>query len=347
MSPALQLPQLRVLAKSLKLEIAATPSLCIDLPSEFSHIATIKEVLTAVKYDHLWIDRIGICCIEMSVAVNDCMFLENDHLEAIANTIRRCEVWDRLGLRLERRKSCRAQLPGLISFSIEHPNLKSALAAPAAARSAAFQTLILAANISKPGQKNGRPEQDQDHKRASKRRKKPDKLKAKEQAQDIHRHDLLATLALDDQQAVESFMSSLNFPVTGHRKRASPQKGRRDDKAFREEAFKKLCSSSMMGILLEQLLLAPEKTYRGYEVATCAAYCLTSIMPGVFHMPYLKDISDRAQLLPVVATSLARMRNAESPVLRQKVAELRRDVPDSTDSRNEWENIVQGIERRA
>ncbi|KAM0423687.1 hypothetical protein ACHAPD_002165 [Fusarium lateritium] len=114
------------------------------------------------------------------------------------------------------------------------------------------------------------------------------------------------------------------------------------------EVLEDLHSSPLLDILLEQLTLATEKTYKGCQVWGCGSdYCLTKLAPGVFHVPFLKSVSERAQLLPVIAMSLARMQHAESPAIRQKVAALPPSDETIFSSHNESEDPASGIERRA
>lgn len=60
-------------------------------------------------------------------------------------------------------------------------------------------------------------------------------------------------------------------------------------------------------------------------------------------MLLLQTIRDRASLLPIIATSLARMKNAESPSLRQKAASFAARVADG--SCNYGDAVVRGIEK--
>ncbi|RSL71659.1 hypothetical protein CEP53_001409 [Fusarium sp. AF-6] len=342
MTPALALPSIRVHAKQANLEITATPSLCVDLPDDLPPVATIDELAAVVKDAHIWIARTGTCCIEISIAVSGRPILQNDHLQKTTELIQHCQVWNRLGLQLEHNKDSVATLPGLLSFSIQHPDLTSALVAPQTARTSPFRTLILPISISTPADSH-----DLDNK-PSKRRRKTGKLKGKGCQETTEENNLLATLEVDDQRAIENFMSSLNFPQNKNKRKRHITCRESDDEAACLKVLETLRSLSLVDILLEQLMLAPEKKYRGYQVwGGSSTHCLTKLAPGVFHMPYLSKISDRAQLLPVIATCLARMKNAESPALRQKVTDLKRDDIDPRKPYNEWEDTVQVIEKRA
>jgi hypothetical protein len=119
-------------------------------------------------------------------------------------------------------------------------------------------------------------------KRREKRVKKKNKVGGRIES------NLLGTLDLVDQQAIDNFMFSLNSPCE-ERSVNTSQTLSREDAINDINALKGLQSSSLIEILFEQLMLAPERSYRGYRVWGCGvSYCLTKLAPGVFHMPYLK-----------------------------------------------------------
>ncbi|KAF5027556.1 hypothetical protein F66182_298 [Fusarium sp. NRRL 66182] len=342
MSPALRLPALRVVAKQANLEITAKPSLTIDLPDDAQSISTIDHVLSAVQDSHLWIIRTGACCIEVSVAVDGRPVLEHSRLKGIIEAISSCEVWGRLGVRLEYNRSCAAQLPGLLSFSLQHPDLSSALVAPVSAWTTPFRTLLLAIDVNKLTKRQEAPTKSTGTRKRQKRASKP-RATARPRSEE---RCLLETLEPADQQAIETFISSLNCPLNSNQSDTLRIQSK-NDVAPRVELLEELHSSSAIEILIEQLTLAPEKKYRGYHVwGGGSKYCLAKLAPGVFHTPYLKCIADRAQLLPVIATSLASMKYAESPALRQKVVDLQPGVGMSGHARDEEEDFINSIEKR-
>ncbi|RKK90533.1 hypothetical protein BFJ71_g11552 [Fusarium oxysporum] len=283
MSCALRLPTIRVISNQANVELSASASINIDAPDGARHIATIRDLSSAVEDSHLWVARSGACCLEVSIAINGHPILETFRLNAIAEAVSNCEVWGRLGVHLEPNLSCPVQLPGLLSFSLQHPNLSSALVAPVSACTTAFRNLMLSIDVRNVSQEEERPRKCL---KTSKRRKKRDK--PKERVEGRMESNLLDTLELIDQQAIDSFMSSLNSPCekgSGNASQTLP----REDTITDIKVLKDLQSSSLIEILFEQLMLAPERTYRGYQVWGCGlSYCLTKLAPGVFHMPYLK-----------------------------------------------------------
>ncbi|RFN53221.1 hypothetical protein FIE12Z_2569 [Fusarium flagelliforme] len=341
MSSALRLPTIRAVAKQANVELTATPSLNIDHPTGAQSIQNVNDLLSAVTDSHLWINRAGACCIEISFSIDDVPIFGHVHLESVITAISNSEIWGRLGIHLEYNKSSSASLPGLMSFSLQHPDLSSALVAPASAWTTPFRSLLIAIDIRKSDKRQEPPKRNS---KATKRQKTT--KKAEERSEPRSEDNLLETLEPTDQHAIETFISSLNLPETSNKRKSTQTHGRSQSTAC-IEALKSLHSSSLLDIIFEQLILAPEKTYKGYQVWCKSDYCLTRLAPGVFHVPFLKNISDRAQVLPIITTSLARMQYAESPVIRQKVADFQLGNESVAHPRNGVGDPVSGIEKRA
>ena len=93
MSSALRLPTIRAVAKLANVELTATPSLNIDHPPGTQSIQNANDLLSAVTDSHLWINRAGACCIEVSLSIDDVPILEHDHLESVITAITNSEVF--------------------------------------------------------------------------------------------------------------------------------------------------------------------------------------------------------------------------------------------------------------
>lgn len=169
-----------------------------------------------------------------------------------------------------------------MSFSLQHPDLSSALVAPASAWTTPFQSLLIAIDTRKFDK---RQEPPKGNSKATKRRKTTKKAEARSEPRS--KDDLLETLEPTDQHAIENFISSLNLPGTSN-KRKSTQTHSRSKSTTCIEVLESLHSSSLLDIIFEQLILAPEKTYKGYQVWCKSDYRLTRLAPGVFHVPFLK-----------------------------------------------------------
>lgn len=123
------------------------------------------------------------------------------------------------------------------------------------------------------------------------------KLKGRGCQETAEEDDLLGTLEVDDQRAIENFMSNLNFPQSKNKRKKHAACRDRDGEADCLKVLETLRSLSLVEILLEQLMLAPEKKYRGYQVwGGSSTHCLTRLAPGVFHMPYLSVSSTRSSV---------------------------------------------------
>ncbi|CEI64320.1 hypothetical protein FVEN_g11059 [Fusarium venenatum] len=341
MSCALRLPTIRVVTKQANIELTATASLNIDPSDGTRNIKNAKDLLSAVTNSQLWISRAGACSIEVSFAIDSRPILERDHLEGVAETIGNSEIWDRLGVHLEYNRSLAALMPGPLFFSIQHPDLSSALVTPASAWTTPFRSLLITINVCRLD------ERQEPLRKALRARKRQKRARKAEERATSPSGGLLESLESTDQDAIETFISSLNFPSNCDQKKLT-QTNSKMKRAACIEVLEDLHSSPLLDILLEQLTLATEKTYKGCQVWGCGSdYCLTKLAPGVFHVPFLKSVSERAQLLPVIAMSLARMQHAESPAIRQKVAALPPSDETIFSSHNESEDPASGIERRA
>jgi hypothetical protein len=169
-----------------------------------------------------------------------------------------------------------------MSFSLQHPDLSSALVAPASAWTTPFRSLLISIDIRKSDK---RQEPRKRNSKATKRQKTT--KKAEERSEPRSEDNLLETLEPTDQHAIETFISSLNLPETSNKRKSTQTHGRSQSPAC-IEVLKSLHSSSLLDIIFEQLILAPEKTYKGYQVWCKSDYCLTRLAPGVFHVPFLK-----------------------------------------------------------
>jgi hypothetical protein len=175
------------------------------------------------------------------------------------------------------------QLPGVMTFSIHHPDLASALLPPAGAEISRFRSVILSIDIVEAQREETSNERPQ---RPSKKRKITRKRKNNHHSETDERKDV-STLGVGDRLAVESFMSSLNFTSHGIPSESNITAGTGHISSL-EEAMGKLFSTQFVEVVFEQLMLAPRKKYKGIKVSgDLSASCLTTLAPGVFHIPYL------------------------------------------------------------
>lgn len=338
----LSLPTLDLFVSQGNLRITVASSLCLDLPTHLSGIETVDQLLDFVKESHLWIARTGSCCFDVSITVNGDSLPKDKEWGVFSLQVKQSKLWDRLCLRLERDCDAVTQLPGVMTFSIHHPDLASVLLPPAGAVISRFRSVILSIDIveAQEEQSTSEPPLRPSKKRKTTRnRKKNHHPEASEQKE-------VSSLDVGDRLAVENFMSSLNFTPHGIPGQSAITTGTGHIRSM-EETMRKLFNTQCVEAIFEQLMLAPRKKYEGIKVSgDLSASCLTTLVPGVFHIPYVKTISERSEYLKVISSSLARMRNAESPRLRQKISELGLESTERNPPTLEWGRIVASIEKK-
>ncbi|TWU74910.1 hypothetical protein ED733_004227 [Metarhizium rileyi] len=128
-------------------------------------------------------------------------------------------------------------------------------------------------------------------------------------------------LESDDQKAVDEFIVRMNLDTA---QREAPRRPKRRSRhTVANEMIYATCTKDMLEICLQNIMVGIKQCPRYMTfVDKSPGKPLSLLAPAVFNMPYLKDISDRKDFLFTIATSLGRMRTAESPSLRRKVEEL-------------------------
>ncbi|KAI5462207.1 hypothetical protein BGZ63DRAFT_403464 [Mariannaea sp. PMI_226] len=341
---AFALPSIKLVLVKEKLEVNVTSSICLDLPPQLLSIETVTQLADLVRQSHLWICRRGPCCFEVSVTINSNPIQEQNLIEEFSRLILKSELWDRLCLRLELECHAISQLPGVMTFSIHHPDLASALLPPTSALTSRFHAALVSINVVEARKKLP---SDESPPKPPKKRKRKLQDKSKVKSPTINCEKLCSSLEVDDQLAVESFMASLNFTSRDCLDQLATNPSTDCIRPTLEVSaiLRSLC---LIDSIFEMLLLSPQKKYKGIRVfGDISATCLTSLAPGVFHMPYLKSLSDRSEFIKVIGSSLARMKNAESPLLRQKIRELYLGRAPACMITNEGNMIARAIENHA
>ncbi|KAL7926634.1 hypothetical protein ACQKWADRAFT_145342 [Trichoderma austrokoningii] len=305
---SVNLPEILLTDKGQLLDLSLKGSMKLQFSDGAKVPETSTDLLKSVAEEHLWIARTGSCHFHIVISIQGERVTAIDHAE-LTNWIQHCEVWTKAGIRLQARKGGKDEPRGkdeplgTMSFSIQHPDLSSALVTPKDASTAEFQSVICHVDISPA--KLAKPAKPSLKRKRTKAVKDP------------------ADALLDGPRLLEDL---------------EPRK------LPKNESVKHL--QQLLDIALELLVLGLRKQYKG--VATKAytwAECLPQLAPAVFSMQYLKMIHDRALLLPAIATSLARMKNAESPSLRYKTAAFAARVVDNKDDFGDC--VVRGIEKSA
>ncbi|EHK15896.1 uncharacterized protein TRIVIDRAFT_39897 [Trichoderma virens Gv29-8] len=332
---SVSLPNLHLVGNEQQLDFSLGGSLQLRFPDGVNPPRTSSDLLKLVMEKHLWVARTGSCHLQLDVSIQGEPVSERNHIAKLVEWVRDCEIWSRVGVRLHAQERGAIERPGKISFSIQHPDLSSTLVTQRDAFTAEFESVTCHVNIS--------PKKDVPSvKKSSLKRKRTKQSIEGVEAQpptDVSADDEhFMYLTPDDKRAIDAFIQSLNTMPT----QPEPDKSTQHPCQIEfSDALKQLFQ-----VALEIFVLGSRKQYKGITTANCTrAECLTRLAPAVFNMAYLKAISDRASLLPIIATSLARMKTAESPSLRQKVASLAARVTDVECDHHD--RVIRGIEKSA
>ncbi|KAL7906769.1 hypothetical protein GGI35DRAFT_482160 [Trichoderma velutinum] len=334
---SVSLPDLFLIGNEQQLNFSLGGTLQLRFPDGVDAPRTSSDLLKLVTEKHLWIARTGSCYLRLDVSTQGEPVSESNHIAKLVEW-----VWSRAGVFLRVQETDAIESPRTISFSIQHPDLSSTLITQRDAFTGEFESVNCHINLSpsKDGLSLG--------KRSLKRKwtKQANECVETQQLDDgFADHDHLAYLTPDDQRAIDAFIQSFNItPAQQGQSKSTPKPGWSDSTSenFNLEFSEGL--KHLFEVALEILVLGSRKQYKGIATGhRTPAECLIRLLPAVFNRPYLKTISDRTSLLPIIATSLARMKNAESPSLRQKAASFAARV---TDVRCEHhDRIIRGIEK--
>lgn len=292
------LPRLRIASQPENLELTLQGYISLELPEELNELASAGELLDAVKEKHLWIARTGSCHLNISIYIHDGLVSADIDLATLAVWIQDCEVcklvgvvramltmklWHRLGLRLQYSADQDTHLAGQMSFSIQHPDLSSALVAPVDASTARFRAVSCSVNISTP------PKVLAPLKPVTKPRKRARKTVAVEKVPDdravAEDDELFQCLTAADRQAIDDFVARVKCEADG----GNTVRGQQGRTKTVQEILGSDNMRNVLHALLGMLVFEPGRTYKGVKVLeSTPSQTLTELMPAVFHIPYLK-----------------------------------------------------------
>lgn len=178
--------------------------------------------------------------------------------------------------------------PGMISFSIQHPDLSSTLITQRDAFAAEFESVNCHIDLSPKKEEKSLGNRSLKRKRA----KQANECVEIQRSDDVFVDDeYLLDLTPDDQRAIDAFIQSLNMvPAQQGRSESTPKSDRscsNSGKLEFSESFRQLFE-----VALEILVLGSRKQYKGINTVNGThAECLIRLAPAVFNRLYLKVIS--------------------------------------------------------
>ncbi|QUC21070.1 uncharacterized protein UV8b_05313 [Ustilaginoidea virens] len=308
------LPHFSIKDKAEKTTLTVTGQLVLDIPEAYGRPASVDELDAIIRETNLWITRNGLCYFRIEPSANGTPVIDVYATRYIRDVILGCKVWDDLGLTLLADDGPDEILANRISLSIQHPDLSSALTAPETAAVAAFRSVSYSIELSAdcrahcPKRDRARPTRKIEHLALE------DRIAVEEFTQNMREQ-----LVPADRQAVDEFMRSINFDPRSKPCCRTSNQPQRECLTTCDVLF----TTSVKGLIdscLNNILLGTRRHPQNLRVINSKHFVpLSRLAPGVFNMTYLKDISSKRSLVSIIAASLARMKDAESPSLRRKM----------------------------
>ncbi|KAH7321035.1 hypothetical protein B0I35DRAFT_205304 [Stachybotrys elegans] len=308
-------PALHVVHRQDNIELRLAGTMELEVPDGWRWRTAMDQLWTALQERHLWLVRSGICYMRLAVTLHGELVREESCVRQLTDLVRDLEIWGRLGIRLQESKSRSAEQ---IVFSIQHADLSSLLAPPSDADTAEFKSVSYQVSISK-----ARAHASVRRPVSKRQRLGKDGVESLGVVGSPQRNlgvDLYSSLSPKDRRAVDDFVAGLNVtppaPLQPRLEQHEDQSGmipKRISKAF-EDLIEPAVRMAILGV---------SQKPKGLKIVGPPPPCgLAQLAPAVFHMPHLRVITEQVQVLPAIATSLARMRFAESPRLRRKIMAL-------------------------
>ncbi|KAG9257398.1 RasGEF protein [Emericellopsis atlantica] len=279
-------------------------SMTLDLPPEADWIASAVDLKRAVDDKQLWIEKKDASFVNLSVA-NLWQGLTVDDLETLEHQIKEFELWARLGVRLV---AVDPLYSAEVCFSLQHPDISSALVAPEGVLAAKLIELHCLLDVSTKFTEHAdlsKANVLMNGTRARRKRKRTTSSTTQ------HAYTFLDPV---DQRAIEEYMGLVEQTWT-------PPATEMQEIPM-HNALHGMASFDVVRALetsLDVLMIGVQRKHNGYRVMKGESFFeLASLAPGVFNMSYLKAIAGRVSAMSVISTSLARMVDAESPELRRK-----------------------------
>ncbi|KAK7228976.1 hypothetical protein V2G26_001146 [Clonostachys chloroleuca] len=325
-------PRLRLKSKSHRSQLEIRSSLRLDLPGELQNIQSSEELLRLVSSGELWIARVGSCNLTVEVTtLGDA--LSRAETTVVEDWISDHQLWNQLGIRLISLGDETAIPANEIGFSIQHPDLTSALVASTKTLVAEFISARCAIDLSVTKASST----------VHKRPRLPVPKPLGEATSNNH-HGIDQDVNIDDQRAVSEFVANLReceerdrLPNKSKRKRISETQHPIENIGLHKNAI---------DTAIRVILFGSNSTGNSYRLLEqVSAPGLPQLAPGVFNIPYTEVVSKRANLCTTISSSLARMAAAESPSLRCKVDMLKISATSGETNVPPELDIIQGIER--
>ncbi|OAR02476.1 hypothetical protein LLEC1_07631 [Akanthomyces lecanii] len=259
--------------------------------SDHVAISSTDDILRLRKDEKLWIIPASGCRLRILLKLLGRVSGQSLDMNEVARWVESCDIWERLRLRL---RYCETAGDSTLEFSLQHSDLSASLMCPPTAAKTELQSMhcqITITSSSKP--------------RRGSKRKRDDLNESGDAALFQSWSDTSLTSALNsqDRSAVHDFVRSLTKTM----------------EHVPGEHFENILQAAVTA-----LVTGAVRHFTGVKVTQGnIAHALVKLCPAVFHVPYIENISSRAQHMPTITSALAVLRHsAQSPALKRKIERL-------------------------
>ncbi|KAG5928194.1 hypothetical protein E4U42_001134 [Claviceps africana] len=289
---SISLPTLSIKSKSDDTILTSKGELDIRLPGSCGIIETALELEQVAGKAKVWIAKKGLCHFVVDFFINGIPISDAETLHHLETVIMRCDIWKRLELGLVPVTEPRGERTNRVTYSIQHPDLSSALAPPDTAPVACFRSVLYSIDVLTSQRRTIATLDSEGAQRRSHGKKI--KLCNDEKTARItwsgDENEEYKSLAYADRNAVDDFLGKLKTNFETYPPSSVPKKrGKTED--IRTDAA---CSPHVRVLLstwLDCVFLGARPCCKTVVLTpNMASAPLSQMAPGVFDVPYLKLI---------------------------------------------------------
>ncbi|KAK0705321.1 hypothetical protein B0H67DRAFT_380205 [Lasiosphaeris hirsuta] len=318
------LGSISVATKQSLLSLTLSSSFSIALPSLWPQPLTAAELCRSSKAGDIWIAKGGSCQIDFRALVNDGRSGSSncDHIAAskVVHMAAECPIWKSIGLELRVKHTVPQVAPDQYypqtSYFLHHPDLSSEMIAPSHVPLARFQGLTCELSF--------HLHNDEREAKAAQHNTTP-QVVAKDSAQENWGHHY--NLRRDPRPTKK--VSAVRDDSCPESITASRQVGQleQDSLGTTSPSKSRMEIGDMVSLLDVALrrLTGVERVSPGIKTTrSMPSPSLIDIAPGVWNLRYLQSLETHARIIPIIANGMARLTNARSASLREKLDKFTR-----------------------
>ncbi|KAK3344099.1 hypothetical protein B0T25DRAFT_615574 [Lasiosphaeria hispida] len=313
------LGSISVATKQSLLSLTVSSSFSIGQPLPWPQPPTPAELSQSSKAGEIWIAKGGSCQIDFRAIVNvglsGTASCDPNAASKVVHMAAECPVWKEIGLELRVKHSVPQVAPGQChtqtSYFLHHPDLSSEMIAPSHIPSARFQGLTCELNF---------------HLHNGKREAKAIRNVTAPQAtakNSGHRYSLRRD-PRSTKKVLAAMDGSLKESITSFRQVGELEQDGLDSASPLKAKVGIGDMVSLLDIALRRLI-GVERASPGIKTTrSMPSPSLIDMAPAVWNLRYLQSLETHARIIPTIADGMARLTNARSASLREKLGKFAR-----------------------